>query len=451
MNNIKNRVTRRHFFAIGLISCWLVLLRNEPLRSHPQIPGADPGVPLALLGATVHPITGPAWENATILIEKGRITAVGQEVQIPENARRVDLAGKQVYPGLFDAHTNLGLLEINSVKATIDETEIGDINAHVRAQAAFNPDSEHIPVTRSSGVLLALTVPAGELLSGRSAVMQLDGWTWGDMTLRADTALHLNWPNMTPNYDWLVERSSKEQMDQRDKRLQVLREAFAKAESYRVARRVNPMGHPIDLRWEAMIPALEGKMPVMIDAVDMLEIQAAVTFADTWKLKLVIVGGYDAGDCLELLQQRDIPVVITGVHRLPQRRSDEYDLAYRLPAVLHEAGIRFCISSAGRFGASNVRNLAANAGMAAAFGLPREEALKAITLYPAQILGVADRVGSIVVGKDATLIVTDGDPLETTTHVHAAYIQGRAVDLNDRHKTLSEKYLEKYRRLRSAP
>ncbi|MBM4002902.1 MAG: amidohydrolase family protein [Planctomycetes bacterium] len=451
MSMKRNQNIHRNYLAIGLIGCGLLFVSHATLWGHPQIPGADPGVPLALLGATVHPIVGPSIEQATILIEKGRITAVGQDVRIPENARRIDLTGKQVYPGLFDAHTNLGLLEINSVKATLDETEIGDVNPQVRAQAAFNPDSEHIPVTRSSGVLLALTAPAGELLSGRSAVMQLDGWTWEDMTLRGDIALHLNWPNMTPNYDWLVERSSKEQLDQRDKRLQVLRETFAKAESYRVARRVNPQGHAVDLRWEAMIPVLEGKTPVMIDAVDILEIQAAVTFADTWKLKLIIVGGYDAGDCLELLRQRDIPVVITGVHRLPQRRSDDYDLAYRLPAVLQEAGVRFCISSAGRFGASNVRNLAANAGMAAAFGLPRDEALKSITLYPAQICGVADRVGSITVGKDATLIVTDGDPLETVTHVRAAFIQGRPVDLNDRHKTLSEKYLEKYRRLRNAP
>lgn len=420
------------------------------LAASPEIPGDNPGVPVALVGATIHTVSGPAIENGTLLFEQGRITAIGQELQLPLNVQRIDLHGKHVYPGLFDPHTNLGLIEVNSVKATIDQAEIGDINPNVRAQAAFNPDSEHIPVTRSAGVLLALTAPTGELLTGRSSVMQLDGWTWEDMTVKADVGLHINWPDMTPTFEWLVEQSSKEQAQQRERRLIALRELFARADAYRRAKQALGTRQPVDLRWESMLAVLDGKMPVIIDAVDILEIHAAVSFTDAWKLKTIILGGYDAAECAELLRVRDIPVIVTGVQRMPQRRSDEYDLAYTLPARLHSAGVRFCISSAGRFGAANVRNLAANAGMAVAFGLPHDEALKAITLYPAQILGVADRVGALEIGKDATLIVTNGDPLETTTAVLLAFVQGRPVDLNDRQKSLLRKYEEKYRRQRSS-
>ena len=176
------------------------------------------------------------------------------------------------------------------------------------------------------------------------------------------------------------------------------------------------------------------------------DIQAAVSFSDAWKLKMILVGGYDALECADLLKSRNIPVIVSGVHRLPLRRSDDYDAAYTFPSRLHAAGFRFCISSAGRFGASNVRNLGNHAGMAVAFGLNHNEALKAITLYPAQILGVADRVGSLEAGKDATLIVTDADPLETPTQVLRAFVQGREVDLGDRHKSLAKKYEEKLRR-----
>jgi imidazolonepropionase-like amidohydrolase len=200
-----------------------------------------------------------------------------------------------------------------------------------------------------------------------------------------------------------------------------------------------------------MIPVLEGKTRVFIDADDVQQIQAALAFAQQEGLKAVIVGGYDAADCAALLKKHDVPVIVGGVHRTPRRRSDDYDAAFTLPARLREAGIPFCIAGVigGSSGTlpSNIRNLPYHAATAAAYGLPADEALRAITLYPAQILGVADSIGSLEPGKDATLIVTTGDPLEITTHVTAAYIQGRAVDLNDRHKRLWNKYKEKYRRL----
>jgi imidazolonepropionase-like amidohydrolase len=196
-----------------------------------------------------------------------------------------------------------------------------------------------------------------------------------------------------------------------------------------------------------MLPVLAGELPLIVDADDLQQLQAAVAFAEQQKLKLIIYGGYDAPLCSELLKKHAVPVIVGGVYRLPRRRSEHYDTPFSVPARLYEAGIKFCISGSGRFGASAVRNLPYHAAMAAAFGLPQEEALKAITLYPAEILGAANRVGSLQKGKDATFFIADGDPLETATQVEAAFIQGRQVDLNDRHKRLWKKYEEKYRRL----
>jgi imidazolonepropionase-like amidohydrolase len=310
-------------------------------------------------------------------------------------------------------------------------------------------------VGRSGGVLSVLTVPSGGLLRGLSACMQLDGWTWEDMCLKGSIGLHVSWPRMQPIEAWWLEESADRQTQDRDRALETIRQAFADARAYRTARQACADGkgpEPArDARWEAMIGVLEGKVPVLVDADDVQQIQAALALAEREGLRAVIVGGYDAAECAALLKKNDVPVILGGVHRLPRRRDEDYDAAFTLPARLREAGIRFCI--AGEIGGSsgslpsNLRNLPYHAATAAAYGLPADEALKSITLYPAQILGVADSIGSLEPGKDATLIVTDGDPLEITTHVTAAYIQGRAVSLADRHKRLWEKYKEKYRRL----
>lgn len=425
----------------------LAALPAQPLIAAPEIPGESTKQPIAIVGATVHPVSGESIENATLLVRNGKITAIGPKVRVPDGAATVDATGKHVYPGLFDAYTDMGLVEVNSVRATVDVRETGSINPNVRSWVSVNPDSEIIPVTRSNGVLLALSAPSGGLMSGQSAVLQLDGWTWEDLAVRTGVGLHVNWPRMSPSIDWETESSAKEQIESRDKALDQLRQTFADARAYEKARQADGSDHPSDLRWEAMLPVLHGDLPLIVDADDIQQIQAAVAFAEQQKVKLIIYGGYDAPLCAELLKKHDIAVIVGGVYRLPQRRSEPYDTPFTIPARLHEAGVRFCISGSGRFGASNVRNLPYHAAMAAAFGLPREEALKAITSYPAEILGVAERVGTLERGRDATFIITDGDPLETATHVEAAYIQGRWVDLNNRHKRLWKKYEEKYRRL----
>ncbi|MCO6456106.1 MAG: amidohydrolase family protein [Pirellulaceae bacterium] len=432
--------------ALLVLTC-IGLAGGTPTASaSPEIPGAPQAGPIALVGGTVHPISGPAIERGTVLFDQGRIVAVGRNVALPAGTETIDVTGKHVYPGLFDPYTHLGLVEINAVRATVDQSETGRINPNARAQVAVNPDSELIPVARSGGVLLALTAPTGGLISGTSTVLQLDGWTWEDLTLRAAAGMHVAWPRMTPVSDWWVEQSPAEQIANRDQALDELRTAFESARAYQAARQADP-SRPVDARWEALLPVLNRGLPLIVAADDLPQIQAAVSFAQREKVRLIILGGYDAPRCAPLLKKHDVPVIVAGVYRLPQRRDDDYDSAYTLPARLHAAGIPFCISVSGRFGASDVRNLPYHAATAAAHGLPQDEALRSITFSPAQILGVAERVGSLEPNKDATLIVTTGNPLETETRVEAAYIQGRQVDLSDRHKRLYRKYQEKYRRL----
>ena len=416
--------------------------------ASPEVPGPAQKQPIALVGGTVHPVHGGEIVGGTVLFDQGKIVAVGKDVAIPENAQRVDVTGKHVYPGLFDAYTDMGLVEINSIRATVDNAEGGAINSNVKSWVAVNPDSEIIPVTRSNGVLLTLSAPVGGLIAGRSAVLQLDGWSYEDLTVRSEIGMHVNWPSMNADRR---ERGGPQPPASRDSPLKPLRDFWDKARAYQQARAADPTRHAVDARLEAMIPVLDRRLPLIVTADGMRQIQSAVAFSIEHHVRLILHGGYDAADCADLLKQHDVPVIISGTYRLPMRDSDPYDSAYTLPERLRKAGVRYCIASAGKFGASGVRNLPYHAATAVAFGLPADEALKAITLYPAQILGVADRVGSLEPGKDATVFVSSGDPLDTATQVEMVYIQGRLVELNDRHKRLWKKYEEKYRRSGSTP
>jgi imidazolonepropionase-like amidohydrolase len=414
-----------------------------------QIPAPAQAGPIALTGATIYPVSGPPIAGGTIVFDKGKITAVGRDAAIPSGATRIDVPGKRIYPGLFSAYTQIGLTEVGSVRGTNDLSETGRINPNVRVEASVNPGSEIIPVTRANGIALALVAPSGGTISGRSAVMMMDGWTWEDMVLKAPAALHVNWPSMTTVRAWWMRQSDEEQRKEREKSQEALKSAFDDARAYAAARSAaGAKGVPLqpsDLRWEAMVPVFGGDLPVIVGADEIQQIEAAVAWADREKLKLIIWGGADAWRVADLLKARDIPVIVSGTHRTPSRRFDDYDDPFSLPAKLRAAGIRFCIAGGG---ASNERNLPYQAATAAAYGLPADDALKSITLYPAQILGVADRVGSLEPGKDATLIVTDGDPLEIPTQVERMFIQGRDVDLTSRHTMLYEKYKTKYSRMK---
>ncbi|MFQ5709536.1 MAG: amidohydrolase family protein [bacterium] len=435
--------------AIGL----LLSLGSNNGQASDQIPAAPQDHPIALIGGTVHTVSGTTIENGTVLFVDGKITAIGTNVDLPEGTETIAVTGKHVYPGMIAANTMLGLVEISAVRATRDFAEVGDITPNVRAEAAINPDSELLPVARANGVTAALSIPGGGLISGTSALIVLDGWTWENLTLKAPVGLHVWWPRMGVNRAPWITKSEKDQLKERDERLQRIRDAFEEARAYLKAKKAEQQKgvpfHESDLRWHAMVPFLTREAPVFVHANEIRQIQAAVDWAKEEGVKMVLVGGRDAWRVADLLKENDIPVVIAGTHAVPMRRWEAYDAPFTNPVKLYQAGVKFCIAGpGGSFGAAHERNLPYEAATAAAYGLPKEEALKAVTLYPAQILGVADRLGSLETGKDATLIITDGDPLEIRTHVEKEFIQGRKIDLTSRHTQLYEKYKTKYERLK---
>lgn len=412
-----------------------------------EVPGKPQSNPIFIQGATLHPVDGPKIDSGNLLIEDGKISAIGTDVSMPQNATKVEAAGMHVYPGLFESHSQMGLTELSAVRATNDYRESGTINPNVKAIVSVYPDNVNIPVTRSNGVLFALTAPTGGLISGKSAVIQLDGWTFEELALKNEAALQVVWPRQSVSARRRARMSKKEvgeAMDKQKKQMRQLAEFFQAARNYRDARNAEDSKQPYDARLESMIDVVDRKLPMMVTANGAAEIQSAVNFSIQQKVKLMILGGYDAAECAALLKKHDVPVIIGAVHRMPQRRSDEYDRAYTLASRLHKAGVKFCISGTERSETWNARNLAYHAATAAAFGLPPEQAIRAITLSPAQIMGVDNRIGSLTVGKDASLIITDGSPLEVRTKVLAAYIQGRAVDLSNRQKRLYNKYQQKY-------
>lgn len=418
--------------GIGILLVLLVAHWSAALVgfASDEVPGAPQKAAIALTGGTIHTISGETIANGTLLFENGKITSIGTEGVLPDGTDAISIEGKHVYPSLLDAHTHLGLVEIESVRATIDYQEMGTFNPNVKSWVAVNPDSELIPVTRANGVLLVLSAPTGGIISGRSAVLQLDGWSYEDLILQKDVAMHIDWPTRRTD----------------DSSLKSLRDFFDRARAYREVRAAEPGRQSMDLRLEAMQPVIDRELPVIVSVDDLSDIQAAVGFAVEQQIRLIIHGGYDAVECSSLLKEHAIPVIVAGTYRLPLRSDDAYDAAYTLPSRLREAGVQYCLASGGRFSSTGVRNLPYHAATAAGFGLPIDEALKAITLYSAQVLGVADRVGSLEVGKDATLFICSGDPLDVNCQVEAAFIQGRKVELNDRHKRLWRKYEQKFTR-----
>ena len=419
--------------------------------SSDQVPAPPQTHPILLMNATIHPVSADEIRRGAILFEKGVITAIGRRItNLPDNTETIDLQGKHVYPGMIAAASVIGLTEIGAVAVTRDFAERGDVNPNVRAEVAYHPDSEIIPVTRSNGVLLAHSCPTGGLISGTSAVMMLDGWTWETATLKAQTGLHINWPNMGAISSRRFRRSEEEVAKRREEAMKKLDSTFEEAQRYLVAKEAaNQSGRielETDLRWEAMLPVLRREIPVFMHASEVRQIESAVEWANRHNLKMVIVGGYDAWRVADLLKKYEIPVIYETVNSLPRRRWEDFDTPFTGPLKLYEAGVKYCISM-GTGGASNHRNTPYEASKAASYGLPKNEALKSVTLYAAEVLGIADKAGSLEKGKDATLMITDGDPLEITTQVAQVYIQGKKIDMSDRHKILYDKYKEKYRQL----
>lgn len=434
---------------VAAVVVFIVLTALASVYASNEIPAPRQTRAVVLKGATIHPVSGPDIAAGTIVFENGKITALGNNLPVPNGADIVDVTGKHVYPGLISANTVLGLSEISAVRATIDIAESGEINPNARSATSINPDSELIPVARANGLLTALAAPEGGIVSGQSAVLRMDGWTPEEMTVRSPAAMHLRWPDLRIDRDPRAPKSVEDQQKEIDKAQKKIRDTFQIARAYWQARK-SPSPPPnvkSDLRWEALMPVFDGKLPLFVHAETLAQIDAALAWAKDAQLKIVLVAGGDAWRVAPQLKENDTPVIIARSTGLPLRRDEGYDSVFSNAAKLHEAGIRFCIATDGRRSeAAHDRNLPYEASMASAFGLPKDEALKAVTLYPAQILGVGEQLGSLETGKAATLMVTSGDPLDFPTQVEAAYIDGRKIDLSNRQTRLRDKYREKYKR-----
>jgi len=409
--------------------------------------------PIVIDNAEIHTVSGDTIDRGGMLIVDGVIDRVwsgaapdlGAELL---SAERIDADGLRCYPGLIGANTTTGLVEISAVRATRDYDEVGEMTPEVRAAVSMNPDSTIIPVTRLNGVLTVGVLPMGGLVPGRASLVRLDGWTWEDMAIKDDMGLVVNWPNMRiSNAPW-VKTPEDKQREKIKERIGKIDDLFQEARAYFAARKADKSINA-DIRLDAMASVLERETPVLINANELEQIESAALWADENDLRAVIIGGRDSWLCTDLLKRLDIPVIVAGTHRMPRRRDSAYDDAYTLPMKLETAGVRWCLSTGGGpFATPHERNLPYHAATAVAYGLDHDAAIRAITLSPAEILGAGDTLGSIDPGKSATLILTDGDPLEQTTRIHMALIDGKRIDLRSKQTELNEKYREKYEQLR---
>ncbi|HEY3226012.1 MAG TPA: amidohydrolase family protein [Planctomycetota bacterium] len=409
---------------------------TRPRRAPLSIPKAET---YAITNVAVVPVDGPPIPSGTVILKGGKIESIGTG-PAPEGATVVDGTGLSAYPGLIDAGTAIGLTEIGSVHGTRDESEIGTFQPDLFASTALNPHSEYVPVARANGLTTVFSGQWGGLVAGQAALIRLAGWVPREMIVKDPVGLVVNFPPVRkPERDPDDKKPEKE-----DTRLRELREFFGRAK--RFASRVDAAKRGAlppperDLPLEAMVPYLRGDRPVIFNADPADDIRAAVRFAEEFGLRPVIAGGAQAWKVASFLAERKVPVLVGPVFRLPPDRYDPYDSPYACAARLQKAGVKFAIRSGD---SSNARNLPYHAAMAAAHGLPRDEALKAITLYPAQILGVADRVGSLGPGKAGDLILTTGDPLEIITDVVAVFIDGKPQSLETRHTRLRDKFRER--------
>lgn len=432
----------------SIVAATILATGSPAAAQSQQIPAPPQDHPVIIHSATVHTVSGdPIEDDGYIVFDKGVISDVGQgrPPQLP-GAEVIDAHGLHIYPGFIAADTTLGLVETQSVQVTVDTTELGRVTPEVRAAVAVNPDSSLIPVARSNGILTGMVFPRGGLVAGRCSTIRLDGWTWEQMAIDAEAGLVVNWPRTEPftGFSFRRQQSEAEQRKQIAESLEEIERLFDDAIAYLQARESDPT-QATDLRYEAMRSAISGEKPVFVRASSVGQIESAIAWAIRRGLRIVIVGGQEADKAIPLMLKHDVPVIIAGLHRLPRHRYEPYDSPFTLPARLHAAGVRFAIASG--TSPAHERNLNHNAATAVAFGLEWSEALRAVTLSAAEILGLGDTHGSIDVGKAATLIITQGDPLQITTDTLVAFIDGRRIDLGNRQETMHRKYREKYRQL----
>ncbi len=433
---------------------------------------ADAVNTFVLRNADVFPVTGPEVKGVSILVQDGKIADIGSKIVAPKGVKVVDAKGMRVYPGLIDSGTELGLSEISAERVTVDTGELGEFMPQLKALIAVNPDSEHFGVVRVNGITSAMTFPAStgrgggggrgggatQYISGQAALIHLTGWTWEDMEINRSAAVQLNFPairgrggrgggNADFNPDEFAGGAAgggangfTEQKRQYDLQIAHINEFFDEARQYLKERTMNAPGFKKDLKMEAMVPVLEGKVPLAVSASRARSIHDAILFADKQHIRIVILQAHDFDKVGAELKAKNIPVILGRTEALPDNEDAPYDQGFTVPAEAYKAGVKFAF---GTFDNEFSRNIGLNAARAVAFGLPADEALKAVTINAAEIWGAGDKMGSIEKGKWADLIIADGDPLDTETQIKGVFIKGKEVELTNKQIRLYRKYLER--------
>jgi imidazolonepropionase-like amidohydrolase len=429
----------------------------KPAEKFAAIPELPKGT-YYLRGGMVH-VPGQPVFAGTVVVDaaSGKIAKVipdvGGKQVVPANAHVVDVTGHHIYPGMIDAGTVLGLVEIDSARETADFRDGGDFQPDLRASVGINPDSELIPVTRANGVTTVVTRPTGSVVPGQGALINLAGWVPAQMIVVDPLSLHVEYPGepvargFNPSWPGGGEGESAAMKWRRQEKLNRLKEMFDLARRYDAAK-VAGFGPPANPRLESLLPYVRGEKPVIFTADRKSDILAALKLADELKVKPILSGGTEAWKVVDELKRRDVPVILGPVMSLPREIGDRYDASYAAAAKLHQAGVRFCIRSAG---SNNTRNLPYEAAMAVAYGLPPEEGLKAVTLYPAEILGVADKLGTIQAGMRANLVIANGDLLQASTQVLAVFVDGQPYEPTSKQTRLYEKYRKRLTETQSNP
>ena len=417
---------------------------------------------ILIRNADVYPVTGAAMKGVSVLIQDGKIAEIGGKITAPKTAKIVEGKGLRVYPGMIDSGTTLGLTEIGSERVTNDTNELGEFMPQLKALIAVNPDSASLGATRVNGITTAMSYPsqgggrggrgagAPQLIAGQAALIHLSGWTWEEMEVLRGAAMQLNFPAIAGRggrgggeegaESGRGPAPFSEAKRQYDQQIQQLNDFFDAARQYQKERASNAPGFTKDLKMEAMLPVLDQKEPVAITANRERSIHDAILFAEKQHIKAVIVQPHELGKVAEELKTHNIPVILGRTEALSENRDDPYDKEMTLPAEAYKAGLKFAF---GTFSNEWSRNLPYNAARAVAFGLPYDEALKAITINAAEIWGAAAETGSIEKGKWADLMITDGDPMELSTQVKHVFIKGKEIALTNRQIDLYHRYMDR--------
>ncbi len=420
----------------------LVLCSVTFLAFSQQTPAKKQTEAILILNATAHLGTGEVIENSAIGFVDGKITLIGdaRTIRIDQSAYKqvIQASGKHVYPGFIAPDTQIGLIEVDAVRATRDDREVGQFNPNIRSIISYNTDSKVTPTIRSNGVLMAQITPKGSIMPGQTSVVQLDAWNWEDAAYKTDGGIKLMWPNSFSTSGWWANPGPTKENNKYQDGVDKIKTYFKEAQAYN-----NSVSHPVkNLKFEAMRRLFSKEKTLFVSVNNSMGIMDVAHFAEEFGLNVVVVGGADAWMNADFLKERNIPVILTQTQRLPNRQDADIDQPFKTPKLLREAGIDFCFSMGGAW---EQRNLVFQAGQAVSYGLDYEQAVKSLTLNTARILGIDKTTGSLESGKDATLFISAGDALDMRTcNVETAFIQGRQIDLDNKQKALYRKFKEKY-------